>query len=71
MSFMGVQFSPNHQEVLLGSLKPSRKEGVMVDDDGYMSFELVGENEMDVCYAQTDQDAKVASCYRLTRQTPG
>ena len=69
--FTGTKTTPLHKETVLGSLRPNLRSGIMVDDDGYISFDIVDDNRIDLCYAHTGPNltSKIAHCYTVMRET--
>ncbi|WP_421694358.1 hypothetical protein [Aestuariivirga sp.] len=65
--FSGQMTAMDKSEVLIGSLQPDGKGGVMLDDDGQYAFTLPAPDRMDACYSHMKPNSKVVTCWTLTK----
>lgn len=71
-NFSGYNLTDNHKELVIGALRSNMKSGVLVDSNGTTTFDMVGKNKMDVCYAHVmshGEVSAVASCAEFERQS--
>ena len=67
-NFSGYKASGTHKEILAGALRQDGRSGVMADEDGMITFNLIGNNKMEMCYSQATPSSTAASCYIVERK---
>ena len=70
-NFSGYLESKNRKELVAGSIRSNMKSGVFVDSDGMATFELVGQDIIELCYTHTtssNNKSSVAACTDYKRQ---
>ena len=70
LNFSGYLTSYNRTEKIIGAMRPGMKSGVMVDEDGSLTFDILSENVMIICYSHPPSAGKsgVAACGEYKRQ---
>lgn len=56
------------KEVLMGAYSKDMKSGVMVNETGSFTFELMDPKNLEICYTQVIASPKLASCMELTKK---
>jgi hypothetical protein len=58
----------DRKEVVLGAYAKDMKSGVMVNETGSFTFQLLDAKNLEICYTQVSAKPHVASCFELTKQ---
>lgn len=66
-NFAGTITALGKTESIIGSIHAGNNSGVMLDDDGEVSFTLSDNNSIDRCYWHTYKESKVTACSTLKR----
>ena len=61
-NFAGYKASATHKEIVAGALRQDGRSGVMADEDGMMTFNLITKNKMEMCYSQATPASTAVSC---------
>jgi hypothetical protein len=56
------------KEMLMGAYAKDMKSGVMVNETGSFTFELINPKNLEICYTQVIASPKLASCMELTKK---
>ena len=56
------------REAMIGAIHPDGHKGIFQDEDGRSLFDLVGTDEMALCYSHTSTESRVAACFTLVRK---
>lgn len=71
-NFDGFISSDSHKELVLGAFKNNYQRGVMVNEHGTFSFELINPKTLEICFTQVVANSSsipmVASCFELQKQ---
>ena len=70
LNFSGYLTSHNRREKTIGAMRPGTRSGVIVDEDGSLTFDILSENVMVICYSHPPSTGKsgVAACGEYKRQ---
>jgi len=70
LNFSGYLTSSNRTEKFIGAMRPGMNSGVMVDEDGSLTFDILSDNVMVICYSHPPSLRKsgVAGCGEFKRQ---
>jgi hypothetical protein len=70
LNLSGHLTSYNRTEKFIGAMRPGMKSGVIVDEDGSLTFDILSENVMTICYSHPPSTGKsaVAACGEFRRQ---
>ena len=66
--FAGRMSSGNRTETIIGGLRANRRDGMMLDDDGYYDLTVTGPDTMDLCYGHNQPGSRVVACWTVTRE---
>lgn len=66
-NFAGTITALGKTETIIGSIHAGNNSGVMLDDDGEVSFTLSDNNSIDRCYWHIYKESKVTACSTLKR----
>ncbi|MCP4384674.1 MAG: hypothetical protein GY798_25220 [Hyphomicrobiales bacterium] len=67
---VGTWSSPNHSEEILGVLRGDGKTLILVDEDSHFDGLLLSPTSMELCLAETHDDAMGAWCLQMKKQAP-
>ena len=66
--FSGLKISPRTEETVVGVISGDNKTVYMVDEDGHLFAELLGPDEMEIIYLETNKGGLIATRKLVTRE---
>lgn len=66
--FSGLKISPRAEEAVIGVISGDNKTVYMVDEDGHYFGELLGPDEMEIIYLETNKGGLIATRKLMTRE---